>query len=154
MIAKDRFPELQCPFGAWMLGDNAVQNLPGAMVDDHEHIENLERRRNGCEKIAGDDCFCVIADEGGPALIETSLEARRPFAPACTCGRHGVRCRAQPPAKARAQSVLLPRSSYPASFVESRSVDREVVWVVLAATSANMAARVASSALLGLIARS
>lgn len=79
MIAGNRFSQLlQHPLGRRMLGNITMQNLPRGMVDDNEHIEDLERRRDYSEEVTCDDYFRMIPDEGGPTLI--GVPAMRPVA--------------------------------------------------------------------------
>ncbi len=50
-----------------------------AVLDDHEQVENAERRRDRHEEIAGDDLARVVAQEGRPTLIAARAPRRGRF---------------------------------------------------------------------------
>ncbi len=70
MVSWDGFPQLlQRPFRGRMGRHVAVKNLPCGMLDDHEHIENLEGPRGRHEEVTRHDSFGMTPEEGRPALI-------------------------------------------------------------------------------------
>lgn len=64
------------PFHRQMRGDIAMQNSPRTDLHCDEDINDLERRHNTDEEVAGDDRLSVIANEGRPSLVGAS-PARR-----------------------------------------------------------------------------
>ena len=53
-----------------------AQDSTAAVLDDHEHVEQPECRRDRHEEITGDSRGCVIAQDSCPTLI-ASRAARR-----------------------------------------------------------------------------
>ncbi len=60
------------PIGGRMGGDVAMQDSPRVDLHRDKHIENLKRRRDRDEEIAGDDRLGVVFHECRPTLIARS----------------------------------------------------------------------------------
>jgi hypothetical protein len=55
-----------------------MHDLACSDFHDHEYVQDPERRRQDHEEVTGHDSFHMIADKGGPALLQVrgSLETR------------------------------------------------------------------------------
>ena len=68
-------PELlDRPFSRGVGGSVPVQDPPRRDVEDHEHLQPLERRGDDDTEVAGEDCARMVVEERGPRL-------RRPAGP-------------------------------------------------------------------------
>ena len=75
VVESNDLPQLlQGPCRTRVRRDVDAHQSAAAVLDDHEHVEQSECRRDRDEEVTGDDRVRVIAQEGRPTLIAT----RRP----------------------------------------------------------------------------
>ena len=70
LISGQRFAQLlQSPLRCRMLGRIEMNQTPRSDFEGDKHINDAKGGGHGGEEIASHDCFGVIVQEGGPALV-------------------------------------------------------------------------------------
>ena len=62
---------LPCPPGGGVSRCVAMQNSPGAMLQNDENVQDLKCYCDSNKEITRQNRFSVVTQEGGPALIAT-----------------------------------------------------------------------------------
>ena len=78
IVKPDRLPQLlQRPLRSRMFGDIEMKQTSGSDLERNEYIKDTEAYRHGNEEVAVDNSVCMVAEEGGPALILAAARAQR-----------------------------------------------------------------------------